>query len=62
MRGREEAEERETTLTLWLLRLLAPNVQKLGAKQVILKGPGTTAKKQNGWRQKSEEGVKGSLP
>lgn len=61
MRGREELK-REPVLTLWLLCLLAPNVQKSGAKQVIVKGPGTTAKsRMDGDRRKREEGGKGQF-
>ena len=61
MRGREELK-REPVLTPWLLCLLAPNVQKSGAKQVILKGPGTTAKSRMvGDRRKREEGGKGQF-
>lgn len=55
-------EEREPVLTLWFLCLLAPRVQKSWAKQVTLKGPGTTAKiRMDGDRRKREEGGKGQI-
>lgn len=63
-RQRQEREElrREPVLTLWLLCLSAPNVQKFGAKKVILKGPGPAAKsRMDGDRREREEGVKDSL-
>lgn len=61
MRGWEEPK-RELFLTLWLLCLLAPNVQKSRAKHIVLKGPGTTAKsRKDGDRRRREEGGKGQF-